>query len=76
MDNVYLRKEDLPHWVTDYFGKQELISIDDLICYIEDLQEEVDEWKTNYEELERDLEDNYKPISKAEQYDVNECDFI
>ena len=76
MDSVYLRKDDLPTWITAYYENQELVSIDDLISCIEDLQSEADEWKYKYEELERDLEENYKPISKADQYDMNECDFL
>lgn len=71
MDNVYLKKEELQSWIAKYFTK-DLVSIDDLICCIEDLDDEIDTLKTKIEDMEQDIEDNYKPISKAEQYEVNE----
>lgn len=76
MNDVYIRKEDLGKWIAKYFERKDLISIDDLICCIEDLDSEIDNLKYKIEELEQDIEENYRPISKAEQYDVNECDFI
>lgn len=76
MDSVFIRRSDLSKWIAKYFPYEDLISIDDLIGCIEELDCEVDDLKTKIEDLEKDIEDNYKPISKAEQYDVNECDFI
>lgn len=75
MDNIYIKKDNLGTWIAKYF-KQDLISIDDLIGCIEDLDEEIDSLKDKIEELEQDIEDNYKPISKSEMYDVSDCDFI
>lgn len=75
MEEVYIKKDYLNKWVAKYFNK-DLISINDLIGVIEDLDSEVDDLKYKIEQMEQDIEDNYKPISKSEQYDVNECDFI
>lgn len=35
---------------------------------IEDLMYEIDRLQEKYEDLEQDLEDNYKPITKEEMY--------
>lgn len=43
---------------------------------ITDLIHEIDVLKEKIEDLEQDIEDNYKPITKEEQYDVNFRDFI
>lgn len=81
MDNIYIKKEDLYQYKGTYevfnrlFENKDLISIDDLISCIEDLDSEVEDWKMKYEELQNDLEDNYRPISQAEQYEVSDRNF-
>lgn len=65
MDNVFIKKEELNKWVAKYFPTQDIISIDDLINTIEDLddiktdlEEKIDELlnKNDYPEEERDRE--------------------
>ena len=75
MHEIYVLRDNLNKWVAKYF-KYDLISINDLINCIEDLDEELDRYKEKLEDLEQDLEDNYKPIKKSNQYDVSDCDFI
>ena len=75
MDNVYIKKNELNTWITKHLPNKDLISIDDLINAIENLDGEVEEWQNKYEELQNDLQDNYRPISQAEQYDVSDRDF-
>lgn len=75
MNDVYIKKDDLNNWIAKYF-KNDLISIDDMINVIENLDGEVEDWKMKYEELCNDLQDNYRPISQAEQYEISDCDFI
>ena len=50
--------------------------------YITNLQSEVEEkeseiirLKKEVEDLKEDIVDNYRPISRAEQYDMGECNF-
>ena len=61
---------------SDYELEGDFIPADSLMSAIEDLLLEVEHQQECYEDLERDLEDNYKPISQAEQYDVSDSDFI
>lgn len=49
---------------------------DDVIDLIENLVSEYVSLKEEYENLQRDLEDNYKPISVADQYEISDRDFI
>lgn len=43
---------------------------------ISDLIHEIDLLQEKVEDLEQDIEDNYKPIKKEEQYEVSYRDFI
>ena len=76
MDNVYIKTQDVNKWIGKYFPNKDLISIDDLIGCIEDLDSEVERLKEKYEDLEQDLEDNYRPIPVSEQVGISDRDFI
>ena len=41
---------------------------DSVQCMLEDLLYEVDKIQEKYDDLEQDLEDNYRPITKEEMY--------
>lgn len=47
----------------------DLISIDDLINIIDNLQWEKEHIEEEYIDFKQQVEDNYKPISQAEQYE-------
>lgn len=61
---------------TDYELEGDFIPVDSLMSAIEDLLLEIEHQQECYEDLERDLEDNYRPISQAEQYEISDSDFI
>jgi hypothetical protein len=61
---------------TDYELEGDFIPVESLMSAIEDLLLEIEHQQECYEDLERDLEDNYRPIPQAEQYDVSDSDFI
>lgn len=48
--------------------KEVLLSIDSIMSMMEELLSEIDRLQEKYEDLEQDLEDNYKPITKEEMY--------
>ena len=53
MNQVYILKKELNSWIAKYFNK-DLISIDDLICCIEDLDEDIERLKEQLEDKEND----------------------
>lgn len=61
---------------TDYELEGDFIPVESLMSAIEDLLLEIEHQQECYEDLQRDLEDNYRPIPQAEQYDVSDSDFI
>ena len=66
MNNVLIKTDELTSWISNkYFKHRDLVSIDDLICLIEDLddelelkQQEIDSltYKNDYPNEERDRE--------------------
>lgn len=76
MDQLYINLKDMnecftKRYLQDEF-KKDLVSVDELIGLIEDLKGEYDYLEEQYEDLKRDMEDNYKPISVEEQIGYNE----
>ena len=73
MDKVYIKAEDLSKWCLRHFKiKKDLYSIDEILGAMEDMDDEIENLKDKLRDIERDIEDNYKPISKAEQSNVRE----
>lgn len=58
------------------FQEKDLYYWDEIINKIEWLESELHTRTEELEELQRDLEDNYKPISYAEQVGISDKDFI
>ena len=52
------------------------IDKDELIGVLWDLNDAYDDLEDRFIEFEQDVQDNYKQISQAEQYDVSDRDFI
>ena len=75
MDEVYIDMRNENKWIRKYFDK-DWVSIEELLDTIEDLDSEIEHWKEKYEDLERDLEDNYEPIPYSKQVGVSDKDFI
>ena len=67
MNNVYIKTTELNSWITKYFPNKDLISIDDLIGCIEDLDSEITKLLEQIEDMEQDIQDNYKRIEYSSQ---------
>ena len=57
-------------------GDDQYIEVEELFGIIEELHYELDHAKEEYEDLQNDLESNYKPISAWEQSGMSYHDFI
>ena len=73
MEQVFIRKDDLNKWIAKYCpDNKDLISIEDLLSIIEDLDDEV----SRLEEEIRDLENQEEPIRDYyDYYGVSRNDF-
>ena len=61
---------------TDYEVLGNFVPVESMYSMIEDLLDEIEHQQARYKDLEKDIEDNYKPISYAEQVGVSDRDFI
>ena len=50
LDSIYILKEEMPEWLQKYFKNIDLISIEQLIDLISDLDDEIQELKIEKEE--------------------------
>lgn len=75
MKEVYIKKNELSEWLAKYF-KQDLISIDDLLGVMEDLDSDVKRLEEKIQDLEQDIEENYTSIPIANQCGISDRDFI
>lgn len=55
MENVYIKTEQLNYWIAKYFKNKDIISIDDLIGCIENLDEDNESLKIKIEDLENEI---------------------
>jgi len=60
---------------TDYEALGDFIPSESIEPMLEDLLLEIDRLQEKYEDLERDLQDNYRAITPAEMYGVSDKDF-
>lgn len=61
--------------MTDYELIGNFAPVENLMAAIEDLLIELDKAEERIEQIERDRDENYKPISYGEQIDYRERDF-
>jgi acyl carrier protein phosphodiesterase len=74
MENVYIKKEELNEWLAKYFIG-DLISIDDLLNKMEDMDCEIDNLKEKIEEMEEQLKEKTIEVPATSYYGVSERDF-
>lgn len=56
--------------------KYSYITVDDAVDILSELVWEIERLETELNELRQDIEENYRPISLAEQYGISDKDFI
>lgn len=73
MDEIFMRTATLPQWLCEkYFNSKDFVSVEDLVGIIEDLDNDLEYEKEEFEEFKQDVEDNYKFVGQGEQIDYNE----
>ena len=67
MNEVYIKvKGDA--YLEKAFNNQDLVSIDELITKFQSLIDDVEYLEEKVNDLENDIRDNYRPITKEEMY--------
>lgn len=71
---VHKKPTDLQDFI--HIGDDIYIDVEDLLGWIENLNYEIDHAQEELEDLQNDLESNYKPIRECDMYEVYDHDFI
>lgn len=61
--------------ITNYEKKGDFVPADSIVPMLEDLLNEIDRLEEKIKDIEKDREDNYKPISSSEMYGISDRDF-
>lgn len=75
MDIDYNLKSDIEE-IVNYTINPMTMEEDDIISVIEDLIGKYQILKKEFEDYKQDVEDNYRPISVAEQVGISDRDFF
>lgn len=64
------------NFVQDRALSEQVLTIEELVGLCEDLYHQVNVLEEKIDDIEQDIEDNYTPINKVEQYSISDSDFI
>ena len=68
MNNVYINTNQIASWVADkYFKNKDIVSVDKILCALEDLADDYDVLEEKYNDFKQDVESNYKLMNTEEQ---------
>lgn len=76
MEEIYLDIREWNDWLKERFNNKDYVSLEELLGDYEDLIDEVGNLKEKIEDLEQDIQDNYRPIPASEQAGISIKDFI
>lgn len=76
MDNVYVDLRNENKWIREIFDNKDLVTIEEMLTKIEDLNEELEYTQEKFEDFKRDVEDNYRRLEVSEQLDISDRDFL
>lgn len=68
MNNIYIKAEEIPtELIEKYFNNKELVTIDQLICALDDANFDFKKLEEEFEDYKKYVESNYREMSYAEQ---------
>ena len=73
---VYVDLRNENKWIREIFNNKDLVTIEEMLTKIEDLNEELEYTQEKFEDFKRNVEDNYKRVELSEQLDISDRDFI
>ena len=73
MDELYIKTNNIPSWIADeYFYGKDIVSIEEILCAMDNIKDDLEYWKEKYEDFRQDVEDNYKFIGEREAIGYDE----
>jgi hypothetical protein len=72
MENIFIKAEEIPqNLINDYFRDKDMVSLDDLIATLDNVDWELKTLQDEYENFKQNVEDNYKFMPTEEQIDYS-----
>lgn len=75
MENILIKCEGR-NFVKDKAVCDRIMTLEEVLDLCEELYNETQRLNEKIDDLEQDIQENYKPIDKSEQYGINDSDFI
>jgi hypothetical protein len=75
MENILIKCEGR-NFVKDKAVCDRIMTLEEVLDLCEELYNETERLNEKIDDLEQDIEDNYIPVSKSEQYGISNSDFI
>lgn len=75
-DSVYVDLRNENKWIREIFNYKDLVTIEEMLTKIENLNEELEYTQEKFEDFKRDVEDNYRRLEVSEQLDISDRDFM
>lgn len=67
MENIYVDLRTQNIWIQRAFENKDMVSVEEILEKLDDLLNELDYTKEQFQEFKRDVEDNYRPLKYEEQ---------
>lgn len=75
MENIYIDMREQGFTLSNHFKNKDFVSVEDVLTELEQVIDDMETLQEEFDDYKRDVEDNYKPISYAEQVGYNPRDF-
>lgn len=76
MEDIYVDLRVCNKWIQAIFENKDIVSIEEILEKTEELNDELNEVKTDFEIFKQDVKDNYERVSIIDQLDITDRDFI
>ena len=75
MDNIYVDMREQGFTLSRHFKNKDMVSVEEILTELEELIDDLGYLREEFDDYKRDVEDNYRPLTQAEQIGYNEKDF-
>lgn len=75
MEHIYIDMREQGFTLSNHFKNKDMVSIEEILAELEQVIDDKGALQEEFDDFKREVEDNYKPISYAEQVGFNERDF-
>lgn len=76
MDNIYVDMREQGFTLSRHFKNKDMVSVEEILTELEELIDDLGYLREEFDDYKRDVEDNYRPLTQAEQIGYNERDFF